>query len=87
MNTPDRNSPLTLEDISRRKAELLVQIRQHQQEMGRLGKQLTAPLRPAANRGNSIVRAFNTSLAVIDGIKTGIKLMRSFRNAFGKRYR
>lgn len=85
MNDLREHTALTLEDIGRQKAELLAQIRQHQQEMGRLGKQLAAPLRPAASKGNSVVRAFNTSLAVIDGIRMGIKLMRSLRNVFGRK--
>ncbi len=85
MNNLPEHTSLTLEDITRQKAELLAQIRQHQQEISRLSKQLIDPLRPATNKGNSIVRAFNTSLAVIDGIKMGLKLMRSFRKVFRKR--
>ena len=85
MNNRPTHTPLTLEDIARPKAELLQQIRQRQQAMRELGKQLTVPLEPAANKAGAIARAFHTGMAVFDGIKLGLKLMRSFRKTFRKR--
>lgn len=80
-NIPDKEC-VTLESIAQRKNELLQQIATQKDIMGRLGKQLVAPLAPATNKAHAMMRAFNTGMAVFDGIKLGIKLMRNFRKLF-----
>lgn len=80
-NMPDKDL-VTLESIAQRKSELLQQITAQKETMTRLGRQLVAPLAPATNKANAIMRAFNTGMAVFDGIKLGIKLMRNFRKLF-----
>lgn len=74
----------TLESIAERKKELLQQIAVQKDTMNRLSRQLVAPLAPAANKANALMRAFNTGMAVFDGIKLGIKLMHNFRKFFRK---
>ncbi|GAE22131.1 hypothetical protein JCM10003_1690 [Bacteroides pyogenes JCM 10003] len=45
-------------------------------------KELFAPLAPAATKADAIARAFNTGSAIIDGVITGIKIMRNVRRFF-----
>lgn len=45
-------------------------------------RELFAPLAPAADKGNAIMRAFNTGMAVFDGLMLGVKLMRKVRRMF-----
>lgn len=80
-NTPDKEYP-TLESIIQRKNELHQQIAIQQENIIKISKQLTAPLTPATNKANAIMRMFNTGIAVLDGIKLGIKLMHKFRKLF-----
>ena len=48
-------------------------------------RELFAPLAPAADKGNAIMRAFNTGMAVFDGLMLGVKMMRKVRSMFGAR--
>ncbi len=49
-----------------------------------LTRDILAPIAPATNKANAIMRAFNTGMAVFDGVRLGLKVMRKFRNYFGK---
>ena len=44
-----------------------------------------APLEPATNKANAMMRAFNTGMAVFDGIVLGVKVMKKFRKIFGRK--
>jgi len=85
MNNLSEKTYDTLESIAERKKELLQQIVVQKDAMNRLSRQLVSPLAPAANKANALMRAFNTGMAVFDGIKLGIKLMHKFRRIFRKR--
>ena len=77
----------TLEELARGKAVVLQQIQAQKRVMAQIGQELTAPFAPAAQKGNSLLRAFNRGMAVFDGVMLGMKVMRQFRSLFGKKRR
>lgn len=74
----------TLEDITQRKKELLDEIRNQKQAMTATAREIFAPLAPATNKADSIMRSFNTGMAIFDGVVMGIKIMRKVRAYFRK---
>lgn len=85
MDNTTNTVPITLESIARQKAELLQKIRLQREIMTGLTQEIFAPLEPATNKANDMMRAFNTGMALFDGIVLGIKMMRKFRRLFGRR--
>lgn len=73
---------ITLEEITRRKKELLAEIHVQKQAMTATVHEIFAPLAPANNKADAIMRSFNTGMAVFDGIMMGIKIMRKIRKYF-----
>lgn len=86
MNNTPNTTPLTLESIAQQKAELLQQIHVKKDVMIELTRDIFAPLAPAAGKNNSMMRAFNTGMAVFDGVMIGLKIMRKLKMLFGKRH-
>lgn len=82
-NTLD-TTPITLESITQQKAALLQQIRMQKEIMTDITRDIFAPVAPATNKANAMMRAFNTGMAVFDGVMLGLKLMKKFRNFFGR---
>ena len=80
-NMPDTSS-MTLESIALQKKELRKKIHAQKEIMTDTARELFAPLAPAADKGNAIMRAFNTGMAVFDGLMLGGKLMRKARRMF-----
>lgn len=68
MNNTTNTIPVTLESIARQKAELQQKIRLQKEIMTGLTHEIFAPLRPATNKGNAMMRTFNTGMAIFDGI-------------------
>lgn len=84
-NMPDSSS-MTLESIALRKKELRKKLHVQKEIMTDTARELFAPpLAPAADKGNAIMRAFNTGMAVFDGLMLGVKMMRKVRSMFGAR--
>ena len=79
MNDTVQTEILTLEDLQQQKAEALEELRAQQQIMADTARNLFAPIAPAADKGTAIMRAFNTGMAVFDGVMLGVKLMRKVR--------
>lgn len=82
MNDAPHTPPVTLDSIRQQKAEALQDLRAQKKVMADTARDLFAPLAPAADRGSAIMRAFNTGMAVFDGVMLGMKLMRKIRNSF-----
>lgn len=82
MNDTPKTEILTLEELRQQKAEALEELRAQKQAMADTARNLFAPIAPAANKGTVIMRAFNTGMAVFDGVMLGIKLMRKARKIF-----
>ena len=70
---------LTLDDIRALRRQALLDVRQQKEVLAATTRKLTAPLAPAMHKGNSIMRTFNTGMAIFDGFMLGIKLIRKFR--------
>ena len=83
-NTPDTTS-ITLESIAQRKAEVRKKLHLQKQMMTDTARDLFAPLAPAADKGNAIMRAFNTGMAVFDGVMLGLKMMKRVRRMFSSK--
>lgn len=81
-NTP--TPPLTLESIAQQKKELRQAILQQKEVMTELTRSLVAPLTPATSKTGTIMRAFNTGMAVFDGAMMGLKLMKRLRRFLRK---
>lgn len=77
--------PATLDSIALQKAEILKLIRLQKEIMTDITHEIFAPVAPAANKTGSMMRAFNTGMAVFDGLMLGIKVMKKFRRLFGRR--
>ena len=68
----------TLEEISLRKKKLLNEI--HAQK--KATREIFAPIAPANNKADAIMRSFNTGMAIFDGVMLGVKVMRKVRTYF-----
>lgn len=75
---------VTLEEITLRKKEVLGKIHVQKAAMTSTARDIFAPLPPAATKADSIMRSFNTGMAVFDGVVMGIKVMRKIRAYFRK---
>lgn len=82
MDKPIDTSVITLEDIALRKAELQKDIQEKKENIKELSRELFAPLEPATNKANAMMRAFNTGMAIYDGAMTGVKIVRRIRKLF-----
>lgn len=82
MNDTSNTDLITLESLQKQKAEAREELRAQKKIMNDTARNLFAPLTPAADRGTAIMRAFNTGMAVFDGVMLGMKLMKKIRNSF-----
>lgn len=85
MDNISNASYITLESLALQKAELLKQLRDQKELMTDTARSLFAPPEPATNKSMSLMRAFNTGMAVFDGVKLGLKVIKQFRRMFGSR--
>lgn len=83
-NTPDTTS-ISLESIAQRKQEVRKKLHLQKQIMTDTARDLFAPLAPAADKGNAIMRAFNTGMAVFDGVMLGLRMMKRVRRMFSSK--
>lgn len=81
MNNPPATRPLTLEDIIQQKLAIKKKIARQKTVLARLGKEVAAPFTPSS-KANGMFRAFNTGMAVFEGVAIGIRLMKRFRKLF-----
>jgi hypothetical protein len=72
----------TLEEIAQRKKKLLNEIRAQKKAMTMTTREIFAPLAPATNKADALMRSFNTGMAIFDGVMMGIKVMRKVRAYF-----
>ena len=83
-NTPDTTF-ITLESIAQRKGEVRKKLHLQKLIMTDTARELFAPLAPAADKGNAIMRAFNTGMAVFDGVMLGLRMMKRVRRMFSSK--
>lgn len=70
---------ITLEEITLRKQNLLSEIHAQKKAMVATTRGIFAPLAPATNKADSIMRSFNTGMAIFEGVVMGIKIMKKVR--------
>ena len=73
---------ITLEEIAERKKKLLNEIHAQKKAMPATTREIFAPLAPATNKADAIMRSFNTGMAIFDGVVLGIKIMGKRRAYF-----
>lgn len=69
----------SLDDISRRKAELQKRIRQDQKDMGLLWNEMFRPEQKSKKKGFSLQTLLNTGIGVFDGALFAWKIYRKFK--------
>ncbi len=79
-----KNAKITLEDINLRKKELKNEILIQKEAIAQTTRAIFAPLTPAANKTDALMRSFNTGMAVFDGIMIGVKVIRKLRRYLRK---
>ena len=84
MDNTTNTTPVTLESIAQKKAMLLQEIRLQKEIMTGLTQEIFV-YNSATNTKNAMMRAFNTGMAVFDGIVLGVKVMKKFRKIFGRK--
>ena len=62
---------ITLEEITQRKKKLLNEIQAQKRAMTATTREIFSPLAPAANKADSLMRSFNTGMAIFDGVVLG----------------
>ena len=75
---------ITLEEITQRKKKLLNESHAQKRAMTATTREIFAPLAPATNKADSLMRSFNTGMAIFDGVVMGIKIMKKIRAYFRK---
>jgi vacuolar-type H+-ATPase subunit H len=87
MATTDKEREITLETIAQMKEEKRQQIEAQREKIEKRARAVFAPMEPAANKAESIVRMFNRGMAVFDGVMLGMKIMNSVRSIFRRKKR
>ncbi len=70
------NPKFTLEDIAKRKAEVLQELRVRQQTMLTTARRIAEPLETVARQTNSLVQSFHTGMALFNGVRLGMKFIK-----------
>lgn len=82
MENTSLKRPVTLEYIQQQKTETLAELQNQKAVVIATAQNIFSPLSPAIKKSNSLVRAFNTGMAIFDGALIGIKMMRKIRRVF-----
>lgn len=84
MTTNTSKRQITLEDISRQKKDIHRQIKEQKQLIQLTASDLFAPVK-ASNKVELLMNSVNSGLAVVDGVMTGMKIMRRVRSFFKRK--
>ncbi len=83
----EKRAPVTtLEEISRKKKEVRRQIENQEALMRLTVSELFSPTK-AISKMEFVINSFNSGMAVIDGMMTGLKIVRRVRFLFKKKKR
>ena len=84
MATNTSKKLITLEEISRQKKDVYRQIKEQKQLIQLTATDLFAPVE-AANKVELFMNSVNSGIAVVDGVMTGMKVMRRVRSFFRRK--
>lgn len=79
--TDSQNIPQSLEDIAKKKAEVLAQIRNKRELMSNLGQNFVEPLKTGTTRINSLTGALKNGMVMFDIFIAGFKIFRRIRKS------
>lgn len=83
MNNNQLKVKYKLEDIIRRKDEVLNDIHAQHDKITEAARNVAEPFMIFSNpKSNSLIKKFSTGIAVFDGVLLGIKIIRKFRRFF-----
>jgi len=74
---------ISLEDIALQKAKLLEEIQAQKMVISEAARLAFNPYSGVSAPGSSLIKTFNTGMAVFDGVMLGLKIMRKVRRLFG----
>ena len=75
---------ITLEMISRQKAEKLTEIRASRQRMTEQVRKMFRPAEPADN-AHALMNNFSSGIAIFNGVMTGFKIIKRIRSLFRRK--
>lgn len=84
MATNTSKKLITLEEISRQKKDVYRQIKEQKQLIQLTATDLFAPVK-SANKVELFMNSVNSGIAVVDGVMTGMKVMRRVRSFFRRK--
>ena len=79
------NQKLTIEDITILKEKKKQEIEKQKDLIYNRFHNIFAPIEPATNKAESLMRTFNTGMAVYDGLMLGMKTFRRIKGFFRKK--
>ena len=79
-----RNNKITLEDIEFQKQQKLDEIQFQKEVISEITQTIFAPLEPATTKAESLMRTFNTGMAIFDGVMLGMKTIGRLKKLFTK---
>jgi hypothetical protein len=74
-----KKEDISLEDITRRKEEVLHELRLQHKVIGEVTNDVLEPLVSGLERGSSLLRKINMGMMIAQGVMAGVRLMRRLR--------
>ena len=81
MNTGISKPQITLEEITRQKKAVRLQIREQRDRIQQTATELFSPVK-ATTKVEMLMNSVNSGIAVFDGVMTGLRIMRRVRGLF-----
>ncbi len=85
MTMPALKEKFTIEDITLLKEEKKKEVDEQKEVIYDRFHAIFAPLEPANSKAESLMRTFNTGMAVYDGVMLGMKAFKRFKSYFRKK--
>ena len=83
MQTSDKK--ITIEDIAALKEKKKQEIDKQKDLIYNRFHNIFAPIEPATNKAESLMRTFNTGMAVYDGLMLGLKTFKRIKGVFSRK--
>ena len=85
LSTIINNPNIELEDIIQLKAEKKRELDKQMDIIHERAHNIFAPIGPATNKAESLMRTFNTGMAVYDGLMLGMKTIKRIKDLFKRK--
>lgn len=76
---------ISLHDIEQLKEEKLMELRRQKELINERTQLIFAPIEPATNKVESLIRTVNTGMAIFDGVMLGMKTIGKLKKAIGRK--